>query len=269
VERWFRTTWERFCRELPGYCGGSPDKRPENLERSLQKLQLSGGLLTIDELADRFLNEYLPAYHDTPHSGYDDRKPIDLYNTLPRARDYVPAWSVLALAMEEMAERKVSTQGIRFENRLYWDAGLMHMAGERVTIRFDRDNLSHITVCTLKGQYICMAEPRETMRMIDEDPEKVAIHVAMQRRQENELRERLRARGVKLPGKRASGHMYYEDVDENGQGNGNIASVAAQKAAKDRAAVAGAKERKAKAETGADRTGAMFLREYERMMNAK
>ncbi len=269
VERWFRTTWERFAREVPGYCGGSPSARPENFDRSLQKLHLSGSLLTIDELADRFLNEYLPAYHNTPHAGYGDRKPIDLYNTLPRARDFVPAWSVLALAMEEMDERKVSTQGIRFGNRLYWDAGLMHMAGERVIVRYDRDDLSHITVCTLKGQYICMAEPKETMQMVGEDPERVAIHVAMQKRQEKELREGLRAKGVKLPGKRASGHVYYEDVDETSTGNGNIVSVAAQKAAKDRQALAVGKTRKGKAAGdggGEDRTAAMFRRMYEETM---
>jgi len=271
IERFWRTTWERFCRELPGYCGGATDKRPENFERSLQKLFLSGSLLTIDELADRFLNDYLPAYHSTPNAGYGNQKPIDLYNTLPRARDYVPGWSLLALAMEEIAERKVSPQGIRFEGRLYWNIGIMHMAGERVVIRYDRDNLSSITVCTLKGQYICMAEPKDTMKMVGEDPAKVAIHVAMQRQQERELRDGLRAKGVKLPGKRASGHVYYEDVDEEYQGNGNIVSVAAQKAAQGRKELAKSKSRDNKEASGGgeDRTAAMFRRMYEQMKEAK
>lgn len=269
VERFFRTTWERFCRELPGYCGGSPDKRPENFEHSLQKLYMSGALLTIDELADRLLNEYMPAYHSTPHSGYDNRKPIDLYNTLPRARDYVPGWSTLALAMEEMAERKVSTQGVRFNSRLYWSPKLMHMAGQSVILRYDRDDLERITVCTLKGQYICMAEPKESMRMIDEDPAKVAIHVAMQRRQEQELREKIRARGVKLPGKRASGHMYYEDIDQDYEGNAPVASIAAKAAARDRKQIEAEKAKKETGKGGEDRTAAMFRRMYDQMMEAK
>lgn len=266
IERFWRTIWEGYCRELPGYCGGSPDKRPENFERTLQKLALSGQLLTLDELAYQFQNVILPAYHNEPHSGYEGRKPIDLYDLLPRARDYVPAWSVLALAMDEMEERKVSTQGIRFRGRLYWSPKLMHMVGEEVVIRYDRDNLDRLTVCTRKGQYICMAEPKELMRMVGEDQGKVAIHVALQKAQEQELRDAIRARGVRLPGKRASGHIYYEAVDESYQGNGNIASVAAEMAARDRAALTKGKAQQRRVESGEDRTGAMFRRMYEQMM---
>ncbi|MDD3410298.1 MAG: transposase family protein [Eubacteriales bacterium] len=263
IERFFRTLWEKFCREQPGYCGGSADKRPENFDRTLQKLYLSGQLLTIDELADKWLNEIIPAYANRPHSGYGGRKPIDLYNTLPRARDYVPGWSTLALAMNEMTERKVSTQGIRFANQLYWSPKLMHMSRESVIIRYDRDDLSSITVCTLKGNYICMAEPKESMKMVDEDPEKVAIHVAMQKVQERELRERLRTKGAKVPGKRASGHVYFEEVDESYEGNGNIASIAAELAARDRKELAKTKEQRRKEESGEDRTAAMFRRMFE------
>ena len=263
IERWFRTLWEVYCRDLPGYCGGSPQARPENFDRTLQKLALSGKLLTMDELAYRFLNQILPEYHSREHSGYGGRTPTEMYNLLPRARDYVPAWSTLALAMEEMAERTVSTQGIRFESQLYWSSRLMHMAGERVIIRYDRDNLDRLAVCTLKGQYICMVEPKELMRMVDEDPRKVAVHVALQRAQEQEVRERIRARGVKLPGKRASGHIYYEDVDENHQGNSNIVSVAGEMAARDRRAVNKGKAQQRRVESGEDRTGAMFQRMYQ------
>ncbi|MEG2623617.1 MAG: Mu transposase C-terminal domain-containing protein, partial [Clostridia bacterium] len=262
-KRFWRTLWEKFCREQPGYCGGSPEKRPENFDRTLQKLYMSGRLLTIDELADKWLNEIIPEYSNRPHSGYGGRKPIDLYNTLPRARDYVPKWSVLALAMGEMEQRKVSTQGIRFRNRLYWSPGIMHKTGEDVIIRFDRDDLSSITVCTLKGAFICMAEPKETMKMVDEDQDKVAIHVAMQKVQERELRERLRMKGVKVPGKRASGHVFYEDVDESYEGNGNVMSVAAELAARERRERTNVKDRREKEGGGEDRTAAMFRRMYE------
>lgn len=265
IERFFRTLWEAHCRELPGYCGGSPDKRPENFERTLQKLAMRGELLTLDELAYRFQNEIIPAYHNEPHSGYGGRKPAEMYALLPRARNYVPSWSALALVMEEKAERKVSTQGIRLENRLYWSHKLMHVVGDRVVVRYERDMPDQIMVCTLKGQYICMAEPKELLRMVGEDAQKVAIHVAMQRVQERELREKIRARGVKLPGKRASGHIYYEAVDENSKGNGNIISVAAEMAARDREALDRGKNQRKRMESGEDRTGAMFRRMYEQM----
>ena len=109
------------------------------------------------------------------------------------------------------------------------------------------------------------------MKMVGEDPAKVAIHVAMQRQQERELRDGLRAKGVKLPGKRASGHVYYEDVDEEYQGNGNIVSVAAQKAAQGRKELAKSKSRDNKEASGGgeDRTAAMFRRMYEQMKEAK
>lgn len=188
-----------------------------------------------------------------------------MYELLPRARNYVPPWSTLALVMEEKAERKVSTQGIRLGNRLYWSHKLMHVVGDRVVVRYERDMPDQIMVCTLKGQYICMAEPKELLRMVGEDEQKVAIHVAMQRVQEQELREKIRARGVKLPGKRASGHIYYEAVDESSKGNGNIISVAAEMAARDREALERDKNQRKRMESGEDRTGAMFRRMYEQM----
>ena len=70
------------------------------------------------------------------------------------------------------------------------------------------------------------------MRYVGEDEEKVARHVAMQKRQESEVRQAIRARGVKLPGKRASGNMYTAAVDE--LSGGNITHLGAEQAARGR-----------------------------------
>ena len=66
--------------------------------------------------------------------------------------------------------------------------------------------------------------------MVGEDEQKVADHVALQKRQENELRRTVQSRGVRAPGKRASGNMFYERVDESSRGT--LSSFEAERAAR-------------------------------------
>lgn len=220
VERFFRTLEERYCRQLRGYCGGKPEDRAENFDRALKHWTDRGELMSMDEFVDVFQNQILPAYHDHPHSGYANETPEGRYHRLPRARGEIFSWAVLDELRMQQAERVVSTQGIKFRGRIYWDAELMHRATEHVIIKFTDCDMNSITVRSAKdSSFICEATVRESMMYVGEDEEKVARHVAMQKQQEREVRQRIRGYGAKLPGKRASGNMYVEAVDENEKGN--------------------------------------------------
>lgn len=241
IERWFGTLEDRYCRELPGYFGGDNKARPENFERQLKVMHSRGELMTIDEFSQVFIDRILPAYHNKPHSGYGGEKPIERYARLPMARQDIPSWEVVSIAKEESDMRMVSTQGIRFRNRLYWHLDLIHQVAKEVKIRFDRDDLASITVLTRDGHFICEAPLKETMKMVGEDEGKIARHIAIQRKQENDVRERIRSYGVKLPGKRASGNMFYEAVDPR-VAKGNYTDLEAERIARAKRAVATAKE---------------------------
>lgn len=219
VERWFRTLEERYCRELPGYCGGNPHARTENFDRQLRALHERGELLTLDEFADTFVHSILPAYASHPHEGYGGKTPVQLYAELPKARTEIIGWHTLAAIKMESDKRRVAPTGIKFDKKLFWHEELRHLTNEWVMIRYNRGDSRSITVCTLDGRFVCEAEPKAYFKYVGEAESNVSAHIALQRRQEGELRQTIRARGVKLPGKRASGNLYYEMVDATASAN--------------------------------------------------
>lgn len=219
VERWFRTIEERYCKELPGYCGNDPKSRTENFDRQLKALQERGELLTLDEFADIFMNDILPAYASHPHAGYGGKTPAQMYEALPKARTEVIGWNTLAAIKMESDRRKVGPTGIKFDKKLFWHEELRHITNEWVTIRYNRGDSRSVTVCTMDGAFVCEAEPKAYFRYVGEDEGSVSGHVALQKRQEREVRQTIRTRGLKLPGKRASGNMFYEMIDEHAPAN--------------------------------------------------
>lgn len=220
VERFFRTLEERYCRQLRGYCGGKPEDRAENFDRALKHWVEKGELMTMDEFVGVFQNQILPAYHAHPHSGYAGETPQARYNRLPKARGEIFSWAVLDELRMQQAERVVSPQGIKFRGRIYWAPELMHWATEHVIIKFSDCDMDSITVRSAKDStFICEATVREGMLYVGEDEENIARHVAMQKQQEQEVRQRIRGYGARLPGKRASGNLYFEAVDEDEKGN--------------------------------------------------
>ena len=219
IERWFRTLEERYCKDLPGYCGGKPSDRSENFDRQLKAMHERGELLTLDEFAQTFVNEILPAYANHAHGGYGGKTPAERYAKLPKARDEIIGWNALAVIMMETDRRRVAPTGIKFDKKLFWHDALRHITNDWVVIRYNRGDSRSISVFALDGRFICEAEPKAYFRYVGEDENTVSSHVALQKRQEKEVRQTIRALGVKLPGKRASGNMFYEVVDEKASAN--------------------------------------------------
>lgn len=268
VERFFGTLERKYCSGLPGYCGGKPEDRPENFTHQLKVMHERGELLTLDELSDIFMNDILPAYHNRPHDGYKGQTPYERYMSLPRARSDQPGWQTLSMVMKERAERVVSTQGITFEGTLYWHENLRHMVGDRVILRYSRGDTRSMAVINRAGYFVCMAEPKAYFKHVGEDEGKVAAHMALQKKQETEVRMSIRARGVKLPGKRASGNMFYEAVDEAARGN--LCDFQAAKAAQAQAEVERKREARELRNDEAENSVRAMLREMgDKVLGAK
>ncbi|WP_427340872.1 Mu transposase C-terminal domain-containing protein [Caloranaerobacter sp. DY30410] len=221
IERWFGTFSDKYVREIPGWCGTSPEERPENFNKLLKKLIRENKLWTLDELSNWFINTVLKEYHNTPHSGYGGKTPLELYQEKEKVRYDKPSWALLSICKMESVERKVTTQGIRFNNKLYWHKELKHLTRETVKIKFNREN-DDVIIVMHEGKYVCAATIKEEFKMVLEDEDKIAQHVAEQRRQEQEVKERIaELTGKKIPKKpkRSSANSITGEIVENSQGN--------------------------------------------------
>lgn len=233
VERFFGTFADRYVRELPGWCGRHPNERPESFEKDLKRLAKQDKLLTIDELKEWLIN-VLNEYHNTEHAGYNGKKPIDIYLNGQKSRNDIPSWAVLSILKMEFVERTVTTQGITFDNKLYWNKELAdkHIINEKVKIRYNRENRDTIIVIH-NGKFVCAASIKQNLKMIKEDEKVLADHISSQKRQEIEVKERI----AKLTGKpiikqpkKSTTNILVGEVIENDIGN--VTSIEHEKAMK-------------------------------------
>lgn len=235
IERWFGTFSDRYVREIPGWCGTDKDERPEDFNKHLKKLAQQNLLWTVDELAKWFSTEVSPEYHNTPHTGdgYENKPPLQLYEEKSKARYEEPSWAQLGIAKMEFDQRKVTSQGIKFNNKMFWHDELRHRVNDIITIRYNSKNDEVLIVTTLEGRFICAATQKEELRMVLEAEEKIAETVAAQKRQERETKERIaKLTGRKLPvHKQASSNQITGEMDLTAKGN--ITSLEHEKAMKE------------------------------------
>ena len=209
IERLFGTLEDRYIRGLPGWCGGKPGDRPEDLGRAkLQHMAARGELLTLQQFAALLREQIIPAYHAERFDNASS--PLELYNRLPRAREDLPSWDALELLRMHTATRKVSYMGIKLHNRWYWDEALRHLVDREVTIRYSDDEADGITVL-LDDRFACYALPKERLQLIGEEPERVAAHVAKQRRTRQEVRSAIA--DTHQSAERLLRNVVYEQID--------------------------------------------------------
>ena len=225
VERFFGTIENLYIREAPGWCGDSPEERPEDFSRQLRLMTERGQLWTMDQLFEYLRDTVFPAYWSRPHEGYGGRRPLELYESLPRAREDEPSAELLGVLKNKKQTRKIGQQGVRLNNEIYWDDAMIGHAGEEVTVLYDEEDLSTITVI-LKGRTLCEASVHERMQMVGEDPEVVAAHLAKQKGYVKGVAERI---------KRASRYQFALEVDEK-RSRGTYTTLEYEKAARGRKA---------------------------------
>jgi len=232
VERWFKTIEERYIRELPGWCGNNPNERPEGFDKDVKRMAEKGELLSLDEFKVVLTSKILPAYHERPHSGYNNEKPIERYMKLEKARYDMPSKALLAVIKMECVERDVTTQGIRFENKIYWHKELMHLANERVKVKYNKEQ-KDVLIIMHNDRFVCAATVRDKLKMVNEDADLVAENIQLQKRQENDVIDRIcELKGIAKPKRRkiASANVMTGETIET---ESNITSIEHEKAMKE------------------------------------
>lgn len=247
VERFFGTLEDIYIRDAPGWCGGSPKERPEDFSRDLRRQLEHGQLWTMDQFFEWLRDDVFPAYHNRPHEGHGGRKPIDLYNTLPRARMDQPSWQMLCVARDDMAERKITQRGIKFKNKLFWSDEMIGLAGTDAVIRYSRSDLSSVSVM-VDGKFLCEAGLHETFSLVGEDEERVAAHVGGQKKQLRETRFRIAV---------ASRSAFADEVDVK-KNTGTITAIEYEKAARAREKLRSKPPRKPRDDNSGDVVRSMF-----------
>ena len=225
VERFFGTIENLYIREAPGWCGDSPEERREDFSRQLRLMTERGQLWTMDQLFEFLRDTVFPGYWSRPHEGYGGRRPLELYESLPRARDDEPSAEMLGVLKNKKQTRRIGQQGVKLKNQYYWDDAMTGHAGEDVTVLYDEEDLSTITVI-LKGRTLCEAPVHERLQMVGEDPEVVAAHRAKQNGYVKGVAERIR---------RASRYQFALEVDEK-RSRGTYTTLEYEKAARGRKA---------------------------------
>lgn len=241
VERAFGTL-EDFVREFPGWCGDSPEERPEDNGRILRRLRERGELMYFETFAKCFAEKLLPKYEN--HIGEDGLSPNQRYHMAQKARSDTPDWATMAVFKSQCVKRVVSTQGVRLNNQLFWHPDMADVIREQVTVYYNRGYNPSVTIFR-GGHFLCEAEPVEMMNLIETDQVRVAAHMADQKRQQRKITDRLAY--LRQSTKRISREAYAEAIDEQRQRQATITSLEARRAeaAKEKVAAKAAGRKKA------------------------
>lgn len=158
IESFFNGMHERFDKLFDSYCGGSPDKRPEDLYKRLRADDVE--LPTLDELVERY-TAWLDAYHRRPHSGdgMDGLCPFDAFERFdPVAKRTAPR-ETLDLLLRKTVEVAVTRRGVRHDKAQYGigNVKLLPLHGRKVLLRLDPNSADRVEVCDLAGKHITWA----------------------------------------------------------------------------------------------------------------
>ena len=173
IERFFRNVVQSFSRSLPGWCGSTPDQRPEKLANELK----TGNILTLEEFIPKFYNYITNVYHKSPHRGHgmNNRTPDEVFQALlPQPKKVSQDLLNFALAKKERV--KIHNWGFVINNRefqldipsnIYGGHVANHLIGEWAQVFYDYD---FKTVRVFKsGKFICNGKPLQRASYVDPD----------------------------------------------------------------------------------------------------
>ncbi len=173
IERFFRNVVQSFSRQLPGWCGSTPDQRPEKLAAELK----SGSILKLEEFTAEFYSYITNVYHKTLHRGHgmNNQTPDEVFQSLlPQPKKVSQDLLDFALAKKERV--KIHNWGFVINNRqfqldipsnLYGGHLANHLIGEWARVCYDYD---FKTVRVFKnGKFVCNGKPLQRASYVDPD----------------------------------------------------------------------------------------------------
>ena len=257
IERLFGVIEQRWIRELPGWCGDSPEERPQDMggatnrpgpagevNARVAEMVRRGELLTFETFAKIWARKILPEYR--AHKGADGRSPGEIYASAERYPMPTPNWDTLALMKSQAVQRKVETTGIRFQNVRYWDEALADYIGKYVTVRYNRGYCESITIM-YERHFVCEAEAAENLKLIEPETEKVEEHMKAQARQRAKVTGEIKRLRQSTKGLRTRA-AYVEEIDEQrDMAEATLVSTEGRRAARAKAEAADRRAGKKKA----------------------
>jgi putative transposase len=164
IERFFKTMQEQFERFMSTFRGASIDDKPATLMRNekwAQKL-FTCTPPTVEE-AIQMIAFYIRYYYgESPHLGLSGRTPWQVFSSAPLPGDRLVDASSLNFLMLIAERKRVRSEGIRLDHKLYWDRALVDQIGNPVIIRYDYNDARWILVYDQHDKFICQAEIRQT-----------------------------------------------------------------------------------------------------------
>ncbi len=177
VERFFGTLNTRLWAKQPGYVASNTVERDPNAK----------GILTLDELEERFWDFIDNEYHQEVHSQIHET-PIEYWTKRCYAEPADPR--LLDVLLKEPTERTVFKDGIHHDTRIYWNAAFATIVGERVLVREEPlyRPPDEIEVFSLKKEWICTAIATDSTQGLEVTREDI---IAAKHEQRKHLRKRI------------------------------------------------------------------------------
>jgi putative transposase len=177
VERFFGTLNTRLWAKQPGYVASNTVDRDPNAK----------GVLTLDELEERFWDFIDNEYHQEVHSQTQET-PIEYWTKHCYAEPANPR--LLDVLLKEPTERTVFKDGIHHNTRIYGNAALATFVDERVTVREEAlyRPPDEIEVFSLEKEWICTAIATDSTQGLEVTREDI---IAAKHEQRKHLRNRI------------------------------------------------------------------------------
>lgn len=203
VERFFGGVCSRFTKWMGSYVGTLTGSRTDaKIPKEIQRMHDRGELLTMEEFYEKWQEWLHTKYERSVHRGLKDAgeewtKPAELFENVERYYKPAPPKSAQVTFMYREDNVHIYNYGFRRFGNVYDAPELRLHTGETLTIRYDRNDVSHIFVTDADGKPVCTAECRELLSFGDHVSEELLLkHIREQNRQLREDREKLRDANV-------------------------------------------------------------------------
>jgi transposase InsO family protein len=151
------------------YTGNKPDAKPENYGE--KAIPLDVFMARVEEIMASH-NARLGRRTETANGASFDQVFAASYAAAP-IRKASPEQLRMALLAAEQVSTDRASGAVRFMGNRYWTDALSNVAGQRVTVRFDPDDLhGEVHVYALDGRFICTAPAIEATGFLDQDAAK-------------------------------------------------------------------------------------------------
>lgn len=169
VERFFGGVCQRFTKQFTSYTGTlTGSKTDAKIPKDIQKMCDRGELLTMEEFYAEWSKWLKEKYETRSHGGLTRageqyKKPRELFKYEEHYFKAAPPKSAQMALMYREDSVRIYNFGIRRYGKIYDHPDLRTHINEKLTIFYDKNDISTIFVMDKKGRKICEAECQELL----------------------------------------------------------------------------------------------------------